>query len=77
MVSKKGCNSFHVQYRAQVDLASVEVRFQHLSVNAEVAVGARGEPTVLNSYRNKFEVDGDYCVCLLSTRTSSSLVVIL
>ncbi|DBA91179.1 hypothetical protein WJX77_009037 [Trebouxia sp. C0004] len=41
--------------RAHVDLASVEVRFQNLSVNAEVAVGARGEPTVLNAYRNKFE----------------------
>ncbi|KAL0019151.1 hypothetical protein WJX77_009596 [Trebouxia sp. C0004] len=41
--------------RAHVDLAGVEVRFQNLSVNAEVAVGARGEPTVLNAYRNKFE----------------------
>ncbi|DBB02982.1 TPA: hypothetical protein ACH3X1_013571 [Trebouxia sp. C0004] len=36
-------------------LRGVEVRFQNLSVNAEVAVGARGEPTVLNAYRNKFE----------------------
>lgn len=42
--------------RAHVDLASVEVRFQNLSVSAEVAVGARGEPTVLNAYRNQFEV---------------------
>ena len=42
--------------RANVDLASVEVRFKNLSVSAEVAVGARGEPTVLNAYRNKFEV---------------------
>ena len=46
----------HLNYRAHVDLASVEVRFDHLSINAEVAVGARGEPTVLNAYRNKFEV---------------------
>ena len=42
--------------RAQIDVASVEVRFNHLSISAEVAVGARGEPTVLNAYRNQFEV---------------------
>lgn len=42
--------------RAHVDLASVEVRFQDLSVNAEVAVGARGEPNVLNFYRNMLDV---------------------
>lgn len=44
------------RYRAQVDLASVEVRFENLSVSAEVAVGARGEPTVLNAFRNSLEV---------------------
>ena len=42
--------------RAQVDLASVEVRFENLSVDADVAVGARGEPTVLNAFRNSLEV---------------------
>ena len=42
--------------RAGIDLASVEVRFQNLSVDADIAVGARGEPTVLNAYRNKLEV---------------------
>lgn len=42
--------------RAHVSLASVEVRFKDLSVSTEVAVGARGEPTVLNAFRNKFEV---------------------
>ncbi|KAL0028027.1 hypothetical protein WJX77_001480, partial [Trebouxia sp. C0004] len=41
--------------RAQIDLASVEVRFQNLSIDADIAVGARGEPTVLNSYRNTLE----------------------
>ncbi|KAL0018676.1 hypothetical protein WJX77_002041 [Trebouxia sp. C0004] len=41
--------------KANVDLASVEVRFKNLSVSAEVAVGARGEPTVLNAYRNQLE----------------------
>ncbi len=48
--------------RAHVDLASVEVRFKHLSVNAEVAVGARGEPTVWNAYRNQFEVNYPVCI---------------
>lgn len=42
--------------RAQIDLASVQVRFQNLCVDADIAVGARGEPTVLNSYRNTLEV---------------------
>lgn len=42
--------------RAGIDLASVEVRFQNLSIDADIAVGARGEPTVLNAYRNKLEV---------------------
>ncbi|KAL3150185.1 hypothetical protein ABBQ32_000044 [Trebouxia sp. C0010 RCD-2024] len=41
--------------RAGIDLASVEVRFQNLYVDADIAVGARGEPTVLNAYRNKLE----------------------
>ena len=42
--------------RAHVNLASVEVRIKHLSISTEVAVGARGEPTVLNAFRNKFEI---------------------
>lgn len=43
-------------HRAEIDLASVEVRFENLSIDADIAVGARGEPTVLNAYRNKLEV---------------------
>ena len=34
----------------------MEVRFQDLSIDADIAVGARGEPTVLNAYRNTVEV---------------------
>ena len=34
----------------------VEVRFQNLSVTAMIYLGNRSEPTVLNSYRNFFEV---------------------
>lgn len=48
--------------RAGVDLASVEVRLQNLSIDADIAVGARGEPTVLNAYRNKLEV-GHFLGC--------------
>ena len=39
-----------------MDLASVEVRFQGLSVNADVAVGARGEPIVVYFYSNMLDV---------------------
>ena len=42
--------------RAHIDAASVEVRFNHLSVSAEVAVAARGEAHSAHAYRNKFEV---------------------
>ena len=45
-----------------MDLASVEVRFEDLSVNVEVAVGARGEPTVLNFFRNMLEVKASFCL---------------
>ena len=33
-----------------------EVRFENLGVEAEVFVGSRNLPTVINSYRNFFEV---------------------
>ena len=49
-------NNTAVSCRAHMDLASAEVRFKDLSVSAEVALGARGEPTVLNAYQNQFEV---------------------
>lgn len=48
--------------RAEIDLASVEVRFQNLSTDADIAVGSRGEPTVLNAYRNKLEVNASALV---------------
>jgi len=35
----------------------VEVRFQHLFVNADVYFGARALPTLFNFARNVFEVD--------------------
>ena len=39
-----------------ITTSSVEVRFEDLRVEAKVFVGARALPTVLNSYRNFFEV---------------------
>lgn len=36
--------------------SSVEVRFENLHIQAKVFVGARALPSVLNSYRNFFEV---------------------
>ncbi|KAL3140482.1 hypothetical protein ABBQ38_004739 [Trebouxia sp. C0009 RCD-2024] len=60
--------------KAHVDLASVEVRFKNLSVSAEVAVGARGEPTVLNAYRNQFEALLQKLKLMKATKTDFCLV---
>lgn len=42
--------------RVGIELSKVEVRFEELSVEADVHVGGRALPTVLNSYRNFAEV---------------------
>jgi hypothetical protein len=39
-----------------MELPKVEVRFQHLFVNADVYFGARALPTLFNFARNVFEV---------------------
>ena len=60
----QGCtHSLTGMCRAEIDLASVEVRFQNLSIDADIAVGSRGEPTVLNAYRNKLEVNATTLCC--------------
>ena len=41
--------------------AAVEVRFENFAVEAEVQVGSRGRPTILNSYLNFFEVCSPPC----------------
>ena len=38
--------------RANIPLAQVEVRFQDLSVDADIAVGSSGLPSVYNTYKN-------------------------
>ena len=37
-------------------LREVEVRFQNLNVTAPISVGSSGMPTILNSYKNTFQV---------------------
>lgn len=56
--------------RAGVDLASVEVRFDNLKIEANIAVGARGNPSVMNSYRNIAEV-----LCWLLIFCPSSYII--
>lgn len=48
----------HVRIRCRVgiELPQIEVRYEHLSVEAEVYVGARALPTLLNSAINVVEV---------------------
>ena len=41
-------------------MPTVEVRCENLSMEAKVTVGSRALPTVLNSYRNFFEVSLRY-----------------
>ncbi len=45
-----------VQCRVGIAPSTVEVRFEDLHIQAKVFVGARALPSVLNSYRNFFEV---------------------
>ncbi|XP_072970521.1 ABC transporter G family member 36-like [Typha angustifolia] len=41
--------------RVGIDLPTIEVRFEHLSIGADTYVGNRGLPTVLNSFTNTLE----------------------
>uniref|UniRef100_A0A7N0U8F5 ABC transporter domain-containing protein n=1 Tax=Kalanchoe fedtschenkoi TaxID=63787 RepID=A0A7N0U8F5_KALFE len=41
--------------RVGLDIPTIEVRFEHLNVEAEVYVGARGLPTVFNFFANAVE----------------------
>ena len=40
-----------------MDLATVQVRVENLKVEADIAVGSRGNPTVANTVRNIAEVN--------------------
>lgn len=58
MVRSPACFKLNVYcgFRVGIAPATVEVRFQDLHIEAKVFVGARALPSVLNSYRNFFEV---------------------
>ena len=70
---------YHVFYRAGMDIPAVEVRFENLGVEAEVFVGSRILPSVINSYRIFFEVPAHLapvqitqsCATLLHAATAS------
>lgn len=42
--------------RVGIEIPTVEVRFEHLNVNAEVYVGSRALPTIFNFSVNLLEV---------------------
>lgn len=44
-----------------MDLATVQVRVENLKVEADIAVGARGNPTVTNTLRDLAEVSCVEC----------------
>lgn len=39
-----------------MDLATVQVRMDNLKIEADIAVGSRGNPSVTNTFRNMAEV---------------------
>jgi hypothetical protein len=43
-------------YRVGVDIPTVEVRFDHVNVEAQVYVGGRALPSLLNFFVNVLEV---------------------
>lgn len=55
-VTHRLCCSFLLGCRVGIELSKVEVRFENLTVEADVHVGGRALPTVLNSVRNFVEV---------------------
>ena len=50
--------------RAGIDLATVEVRMDKLKVEADIAVGSRGNPSVTNTMRNLAEVRGHVVISI-------------
>jgi hypothetical protein len=49
-------------YRVGVDIPTVEVRFDHVNVEAQVYVGGRALPSLLNFFVNVLEVT-NYSTC--------------
>ena len=48
--------------RVGIELPAVEIRYDHLSINADVFIGSRALPTLLNFTRDIVEVStDDFC----------------
>ncbi|KAJ8497976.1 hypothetical protein OPV22_008528 [Ensete ventricosum] len=60
--------------RVGIDLPTIEVRFEHLSIEAEVHVGSRGLPTILNSALNTLESIANYLHILPSRKRPVSIL---
>jgi hypothetical protein len=43
-------------FRVELEIPTIEVRFEHLNVEAEAYVGGRALPTILNFSANMLEV---------------------
>lgn len=53
-------------YRVGLDIPIVEVRFEHINVEAKVYVGGRALPSLLNFYANVLEVINQHAtLCFL------------
>jgi len=56
-------------FRVGIDIPTIEVRYEHLHVDAEAYVGSRALPTFVNFVTNMVEVhledsSSDFCVSL-------------
>ncbi|ONK66656.1 uncharacterized protein A4U43_C06F10620 [Asparagus officinalis] len=60
--------------RVGIDIPMIEVRYENLNVEAEIHVGNRGLPTVLNSVINVLEAFGNY-LHILPSRKKPLLVL--
>ena len=50
------CTDWALPCRVGIKMSAVEVRFEHLSIDADVRVGGRALPTVFNTFLNFVEV---------------------
>ncbi|CAL9134814.1 unnamed protein product [Musa textilis] len=60
--------------RVGIDLPTIEVRYEHLSIEAETYVGNRGLPTVFNSFINVLETAANYLHILPSRKKPLSIL---
>lgn len=51
------CFSLENIYRVGIDLPAIEVRYEHINIDANAFVGSRALPTFWNFITNKVEVN--------------------